>query len=78
MLTCDNRVREYFEQDVSEKSRGRARIDKEFVAKDNGLFVLHDSLGLEAGESKNFDEIQHFIRGRQKMPHLKDKLHAVW
>lgn len=65
-------------QDVSEHSRGRAEIDREFVAEDNGLFVLHDSLGLEAGESNNMDKIKRFISDRRKMRCLEDRLHAVW
>ncbi|KAH0826127.1 hypothetical protein J3R83DRAFT_5917, partial [Lanmaoa asiatica] len=65
-------------QDVSDSRRGRADIDHEFIAADNGLFVLHDTLGLEAGESDNIDKVKHFIRDRQKKVKLKDRLHAVW
>ncbi|KAH0834218.1 hypothetical protein J3R83DRAFT_11531 [Lanmaoa asiatica] len=66
------------EVDVSENSRGSADIDREFVAAENGLFVLHDSLGLEAGESDNFDKVKSFISDRRKRENLQDRLHAVW
>ncbi|KAG8215530.1 hypothetical protein J3R82DRAFT_9183 [Butyriboletus roseoflavus] len=64
--------------DVSEASRGHADINREFIAADNGLFVLHDSVGLEAGESKSLAKVKQFIDGRRKQQHVKDKLHAVW
>ena len=67
-----------FCQDVSEDCPGRADIDKEFIAQENGLFVLHDSIGLEAGERDNFDKVEDFIECRREKPKLKDRLHAVW
>ncbi|KAG8215358.1 hypothetical protein J3R82DRAFT_8955 [Butyriboletus roseoflavus] len=63
---------------VSKDSRGRADINREFIAADNGLFVLHDSVGLEAGESNSLAKVKQFIDGRRKQQHVKDKLHAVW
>ncbi|KAG1721990.1 uncharacterized protein EDB91DRAFT_1256276 [Suillus paluster] len=63
---------------VSGHSRGVADINREFVAPQNGRFVLHDSEGFEAGDSASFAAAKEFIDCRRKMPALKDKIHAVW
>lgn len=63
---------------VSEHRRGEADIDREFVAPENKRFVLHDSEGFEAGDSRCFAIAKDFIDRRRKMPKLQDKIHAVW
>ncbi|KAG1812738.1 hypothetical protein EV424DRAFT_1566438 [Suillus variegatus] len=63
---------------VCEHRRGEAEIDKEFIAPENELFVLHDSQGFEAGDSKTFKTARDFIDRRRKEPKLQDKIHAVW
>ncbi|KAG2041349.1 hypothetical protein BDR03DRAFT_946299 [Suillus americanus] len=63
---------------VSEHSRGKADIDKEFIAPENERFVLHDSQGFEAGDRSIFAIAKDFIDRRRKMPRLQDKIHAVW
>ncbi|KAG1723666.1 uncharacterized protein EDB91DRAFT_1255563 [Suillus paluster] len=63
---------------VSEHTRGKTDIDKEFIAPENGRFVLHDSEGFEGGDSASFSDAKEFIARRRKMPELKDKIHAVW
>jgi hypothetical protein len=40
--------------------------------------VLHDTPGFEAGEIENFNKVKDFIDRRRNMPHVKDRLHAVW
>ena len=40
--------------------------------------MLHDSQGFEAGEVENFNKVKDFIDRRRNMPHVKDRLHAVW
>ncbi|KAG2054755.1 hypothetical protein BDR06DRAFT_971421 [Suillus hirtellus] len=63
---------------VCEHRRGEADIDKEFIAPENELFVLHDSQGFEAGDGKTFKTARDFIDRRCKEPKLQDKIHAVW
>ncbi|KAG1905906.1 uncharacterized protein F5891DRAFT_631361 [Suillus fuscotomentosus] len=63
---------------ICEHRRGEADIDKEFIAPENELFVLHDSQGFEAGDSKTFKTARDFIDRRRKEPKLQDKIHAVW
>ncbi|KAG1731733.1 hypothetical protein EDD22DRAFT_927929 [Suillus occidentalis] len=63
---------------VSEHRRGKADIDREFIAPENQRFVLHDSQGFEAGDSDCFMTAKDFIDRRRKMPNLRDKIHAVW
>ncbi|KAG2128877.1 hypothetical protein BD769DRAFT_1457047 [Suillus cothurnatus] len=63
---------------VSEHTRGKADIDKEFIAPENKRFVLHDSQGFEAGDIDCFKIVTDFIDRRRKMPKLQDKIHAVW
>ncbi|CAG8778637.1 723_t:CDS:2, partial [Acaulospora colombiana] len=53
-------------------------INREILSKENTRFVLHDSQGFEPGEVDNFQRVRDFIQTRNKMPDLKDKLHAIW
>ncbi|KAG5644396.1 hypothetical protein DXG03_008563 [Asterophora parasitica] len=63
---------------VEHDRRGISDIDKEILSADNDMFVLHDSLGFEPGEDRNSKIALQFIKERNRMPHIKDKLHAVW
>ncbi|KAG1720233.1 uncharacterized protein EDB91DRAFT_1282048 [Suillus paluster] len=63
---------------VSEHTWGKADINTEFVAPENGRFVLHDSEGFEVGDSRSFADAKEFIGCRREMPELKDKIHAAW
>ncbi|KAG0704220.1 hypothetical protein DFH29DRAFT_1038579 [Suillus ampliporus] len=63
---------------VSAHTRGEADINTEFIAPENGRFVLHDSQGLEAGDTSRLAIATEFIDRRRKMPALADKIHAVW
>ncbi|KAG8833472.1 hypothetical protein FRC17_010647 [Serendipita sp. 399] len=63
---------------VSNLSPGKADIEKEIISKKNPQFVLHDSRGFEPGEQDTFETVCEFIKARDQMPDLKDKLHAIW
>ncbi|KAI6010232.1 hypothetical protein EDC04DRAFT_2770033 [Pisolithus marmoratus] len=56
---------------------GKANIETELTSPENSRFVLHDSLGFEAGENENYETAKGFIRNRRSGA-LKDQLHAVW
>ncbi|KAF5368786.1 hypothetical protein D9615_010399 [Tricholomella constricta] len=66
------------EGSVEHDKRGKADIDKEILSRANDRFVLHDSLGFEPGEGANLDTVLAFIKGRNRMREVKDKLHAIW
>ncbi|KAF8549888.1 hypothetical protein OG21DRAFT_533798 [Imleria badia] len=63
---------------TSENIRGIAEIDREFTSPTNERFVVHDSLGFEAGDERNLDIVKQFVARRKAMPKLKDQLHAIW
>ncbi|KAG9312505.1 hypothetical protein JVU11DRAFT_6896 [Chiua virens] len=63
---------------VSQTARGTAEIDREFVSRTNERFVVHDSLGFEAGDEARMDIVKDFLKRRQAMPRLEDQLHAIW
>ncbi|KAG8217911.1 hypothetical protein J3R82DRAFT_6077 [Butyriboletus roseoflavus] len=63
---------------TSDTIRGSADIDREFVSPTNERFVVHDSLGFEAGDEENMDIVKEFVARRKAMARLKDQLHAVW
>ena len=61
------------------KQVGDVNIEDEFTSPENEFFVLHDSKGLEAGDTKSFDTVCRFIKERsgESVP-LDERLHAVW
>jgi len=61
---------------VSATTRGEADINRGFIS-DDKKFVVHDTLGFEAGDEKNVQIVEEFINERKKMPE-NDRLHAVW
>ncbi|KAG6829866.1 hypothetical protein H0H92_003210, partial [Tricholoma furcatifolium] len=63
---------------VAHTNPGDANINKEIFAKENPHFILHDSKGFEQGDDTNYKIVEQFINERNKMPLIKDKLHAVW
>lgn len=65
-------------QKVSHFKAGSADINFEITSPDNDRFILHDSQGFEPGELKNLGIVKDFIRRRNMMPALQDKIHAVW
>ncbi|KNZ76261.1 hypothetical protein J132_11131 [Termitomyces sp. J132] len=63
---------------VAHNEVGFANIDQEIYSEENPHFVLHDSKGFEQGDDTNVKIVDNFINERKNMPHIKDKLHAVW
>ncbi|KAG2075830.1 hypothetical protein BDR04DRAFT_1139710 [Suillus decipiens] len=63
---------------VSENNRGKADLDREFIAPKHERFLSHDSQGVESGDSDCFTIVKDFIDRRRKMPKLQDKIHLVW
>ncbi|KAG5649887.1 hypothetical protein H0H81_001635 [Sphagnurus paluster] len=63
---------------VEHGTRGISDIDEELISKLNDRFILHDSMGFEAGDDTNFKRVDDFIINRNKKRDIKDKLHAVW
>jgi hypothetical protein len=63
---------------VSHVNAGEANIEEEIFSADNEQFVLHDSRGFEAGEEGNLKIVTDFIKKRNGMPDIKNKLHAIW
>lgn len=57
---------------------GAADINHEITSPDNDRFILHDSQGFEPGKLDNLGIVKDFIRRRNMMPALQDKIHAVW
>jgi len=62
----------------SQNRRGEAEIEKEFTSPTNERFVVHDSLGFEAGDEGHMKIVQDFVAKRKKMSDMKDRLHAIW
>ncbi|KAF8257628.1 hypothetical protein EI94DRAFT_1817285 [Lactarius quietus] len=42
---------------VENEKAGDADIEREFVSKENKLFILHDSKGFEPGDHENLDTV---------------------
>jgi hypothetical protein len=58
---------------------GKANVENELTSNENQFFVLHDSMGFEAGDTETFDMVSKFVnRRRDKGLPLKGQLHAVW
>ncbi|KIK20106.1 hypothetical protein PISMIDRAFT_682616 [Pisolithus microcarpus 441] len=63
---------------VAKDRPGQAAIEKELISPENDRFILHDSRGFEPAEGSNYNVVRTFIEQRQRMPDVKDQLHAVW
>ncbi|KAJ7110560.1 hypothetical protein C8R44DRAFT_800225 [Mycena epipterygia] len=64
---------------VSHQVRGECDIKVEITSTQNPLFVLHDSMGFEPGQSRNFEDATKFLLSRSgKAVALKDRVHAIW
>ncbi|EIW77699.1 hypothetical protein CONPUDRAFT_167780 [Coniophora puteana RWD-64-598 SS2] len=61
----------------SKYTRGDATIENAFESDANRRFVLHDSMGYEAGEIENFDKVKRFVEQKIQGPE-SDRLHAIW
>ncbi|KAF7335121.1 G domain-containing protein [Mycena venus] len=64
---------------VSHQERGMCDINEEITSAQNPRFVLHDSMGFEPGQTKNFEAAKEFLRSRTgDSVALKDRVHVVW
>ncbi|KAJ7501551.1 hypothetical protein B0H11DRAFT_1992113 [Mycena galericulata] len=62
----------------SNQVRGQCKIEDEIIPKNNHRFSLHDSMGFEPGQTKNFEEAKKFLRSHGESVPLKDRIHAIW
>ncbi|KAJ7771175.1 hypothetical protein B0H14DRAFT_3164853 [Mycena olivaceomarginata] len=64
---------------VSHQVRGLTDINAEFSSMHNERFVIHDSMGFEPGQLKNFEAAKDFLESRSGdgVP-LGDRVHAIW
>ncbi|KAF7373068.1 G domain-containing protein [Mycena sanguinolenta] len=63
---------------VAHGRRGKCNIEDEIISEHNAYFVLHDSMGFEPGNTKEFETAKEFFRSRGKRVPLKDRVHAIW
>ncbi|KAJ7446956.1 hypothetical protein FB451DRAFT_1148128 [Mycena latifolia] len=64
---------------VSHQVRGECDINEEITSMQNPLFVVHDSMGFEPGQSKNFEAATRFLESRSGYGvALKDRVHVIW
>ncbi|KAG8868735.1 hypothetical protein FRB97_001954 [Tulasnella sp. 331] len=65
-------------QNESDYISGVSDINVEITSPKNDRLILHDSQGFEQGELANLHTVKDFIRRRNAMPALQDRIHAVW
>ncbi|KAG6867802.1 hypothetical protein C0993_010870 [Termitomyces sp. T159_Od127] len=66
------------EQQFLYEQRGHHDINRPFVFEDNPEFIFHDSPGFEAGDSRQLEEVQAFIKKHAEARNPRDQLHAIW
>ncbi|KAJ6452583.1 hypothetical protein C8R45DRAFT_1040299 [Mycena sanguinolenta] len=64
---------------VSHQQRGVCDINVEIISEQNDRFVLHDSMGFEPGETKNFETVKDFLKSRSgESIELRNRMHVIW
>ncbi|KAF8552618.1 hypothetical protein OG21DRAFT_1415761, partial [Imleria badia] len=58
--------------------RGNHNIEDELVFTNYDGYVFHDSCGFEAGNERELQVVQDFVRKKAKAPLLKERLHTIW
>ncbi|KAF7373751.1 Small GTP-binding protein domain [Mycena sanguinolenta] len=58
--------------------RGHHTITDEYIFANHRGYVFHDSRGFEGGDTKQWEEVQEFIRDRSRRAKLSERLHAIW
>lgn len=58
--------------------RGMHNIEKELVAVNNKGFIAHDSRGFEAGTDSEFKKVTAFLKKRENMSDMLQKIHIIW
>ncbi|KZT36398.1 hypothetical protein SISSUDRAFT_1034863 [Sistotremastrum suecicum HHB10207 ss-3] len=64
--------------DAPSEKRGLHNIEKELVAVNNKGFIAHDSRGFEAGTDAEFKRVTSFLKKRETMTDLLQKIHIIW
>ncbi|KAJ7756664.1 hypothetical protein B0H16DRAFT_1538672 [Mycena metata] len=64
---------------VSHGKRGTSDINYEIISPQNKRFVLHDSMGFEAGDVENLITVKSFLESRSGQDiALRDRVHVIW
>jgi hypothetical protein len=58
--------------------RGEHNIELELSFSSHNGYVFHDSRGFEAGDDRELDIVQEFVRRRSQEGSLNNRLHAIW
>jgi hypothetical protein len=58
--------------------RGEHDIELELSFSRHHNYIFHDSRGFEAGDNRELDIVQDFVRRRSQEKSLKDRLYAIW
>jgi hypothetical protein len=58
--------------------RGEHNIDLELTFSSHDGYVFHDSRGFEAGDKRELEIVQDFVRRKSRERKLDDRLHAIW
>ncbi|KAJ7812186.1 hypothetical protein B0H14DRAFT_2201970, partial [Mycena olivaceomarginata] len=58
--------------------RGHHIITDEYIFANDKGYVFHDSCRFEGGDTKQWEEVQKFIRDRSQRKRLRVRLHAIW
>jgi hypothetical protein len=58
--------------------RGEHNIELELTFSSQGGYVFHDSRGFEAGDKRELEIVQDFVRRKSRERKLNNRLHAIW
>jgi len=58
--------------------RGEHDIENEIIFTNQRGYVFHDSRGFEAGDRRELEIVQEFVRRRSLERKLNERLHAIW
>ncbi|KAF5364553.1 hypothetical protein D9757_011800 [Collybiopsis confluens] len=58
--------------------RGHSHIDYEITYPSDKDYIFHDSRGMEAGSDDEFRVLKEFIKEKQEMKYLGQRLHVIW
>ena len=58
--------------------RGEHNIELELTFSNHHGYVFHDSRGFEAGDKRELEIVQNFVRCKSRERRLNNRLHAIW
>ena len=65
--------------DIAHDRIGKADITHEYYSDQNPRFILHDSMGFEAGGIEKSEIVKTFLQDRAACSaKLPDQVHAMW